>query len=309
MPEKHIAKESSVGKSNDRFIDDFLSFLEVERNASHRTLRNYEHSLNKYKESYEGFEDWFSCTSDDFREYLYECMKLEMARSTIRLHFSALRSFFKFLTRRRGLKLNPLSDIQLPKANRTLPLVLTLKQVEQLLSLPFNVKQPKQAPQWASARDAAILEVFYSTGIRLSELADLKFDDFDFFNETIKVKGKGSKERIVPVGSHAIEALNKYFHQAKIKEGPLFISKSRKRISSRAISDIVKKYTELAGFPVGVSPHKLRHSFATHLLDNGADLRSVQNLLGHSSLSTTQIYTHVSIERIKKTYNNAHPRA
>ena len=309
MPEKHIAKESSVGKSNDRFIDDFLSFLEVERNASHRTLRNYEHSLNKYKESYEGFEDWFSCTSDDFREYLYECMKLEMARSTIRLHFSALRSFFKFLTRRRGLKLNPLSDIQLPKANRTLPLVLTLKQVEQLLSLPFNVKQPKQAPQWASARDAAILEVFYSTGIRLSELADLKFDDFDFFNETIKVKGKGSKERIVPVGSHAIEALNKYFHQAKIKEGPLFISKSRKRISSRAISDVVKKYTELAGFPVGVSPHKLRHSFATHLLDNGADLRSVQNLLGHSSLSTTQIYTHVSIERIKKTYNNAHPRA
>ena len=309
MPEKHIAKESSVGKSNDRFIDDFLSFLEVERNASHRTLRNYEHSLNKYKESYKGFEDWFSCTSDDFREYLYECMKLEMARSTIRLHFSALRSFFKFLTRRRGLKLNPLLDIQLPKANRTLPLVLTLKQVEQLLSLPFNVKQPKQAPQWASARDAAILEVFYSTGIRLSELADLKFDDFDFFNETIKVKGKGSKERIVPVGSHAIEALNKYFHQAKIKEGPLFISKSRKRISSRAISDVVKKYTELAGFPVGVSPHKLRHSFATHLLDNGADLRSVQNLLGHSSLSTTQIYTHVSIERIKKTYNNAHPRA
>ena len=236
-------------------------------------------------------------------------MKLEMARSTIRLHFSALRSFFKFLTRRRGLKLNPLSDIQLPKANRTLPLVLTLKQVEQLLSLPFNVKQPKQAPQWASARDAAILEVFYSTGIRLSELAELKFDDFDFFNETIKVKGKGSKERLVPVGSHAIEALNKYFHQAKIKEGPLFISKSRKRISSRAISDIVKKYTELAGLPVGVSPHKLRHSFATHLLDNGADLRSVQNLLGHSSLSTTQIYTHVSIERIKKTYNNAHPRA
>ena len=106
MPEKHIAKESSVGKSNDRFIDDFLSFLEVERNASYRTLRNYEHSLNKYKESYKAFEEWFSCTSDDFREYLYECMKLEMARSTIRLHFSALRSFFKFLTRMPGLILN-----------------------------------------------------------------------------------------------------------------------------------------------------------------------------------------------------------
>lgn len=309
MPEKVTGKETIPCKPNDSLIDDFLKFLEVERNASPRTIVNYTHSLEKYKESSNDFEDWFSCTSDDFREYLYECMKLEMARSTIRLHFSALRSFFKFLTRRRGLKLNPLLDIQLPKANRSLPLVLTLKQVEELLSLPLNVTQPKQAPKWAAARDAAILELFYSTGIRLSELAKLRFDDFDFFNETIKVKGKGSKERIVPVGSHAIEALNKYFYQAKIKEGPLFISKSMKQITSRAVSDIVKKYTDLAGFPVGVSPHKLRHSFATHLLDNGADLRSVQNLLGHSSLSTTQIYTHVSIERIKKTYEKAHPRA
>ena len=113
----------------------------------------------------------------------------------------------------------------------------------------------------------------------------------------------------MPVGSHALEALNKYFHQAKIKEGPLFVSKSKKKISARAVSDIVKKYTQLADLPVGISPHKLRHSFATHLLDNGADLRSVQSLLGHASLSTTQIYTHVSVERIKKTYKKAHPRA
>ena len=301
--------EIDKSKAEDQLVDDFLQFLDVERNVSPRTLRNYNHSLREYKTWCEGFEGWFNCKADDFREYLYECMKRELSRSTIRLHFSALRSFFRYLTRRRSLKLNPLLDIQLPKANRSLPLVLTIKQVEHLLALPFNVKQPKQAPKWAASRDAAILEVFYSTGLRLSELATLKFSDFNFFNETIKVKGKGSKERIVPVGSHALEALNKYFHQAKIKEGPLFVSKSKKKISARAVSDIVKKYTQLADLPVGVSPHKLRHSFATHLLDNGADLRSVQSLLGHASLSTTQIYTHVSVERIKKTYKKAHPRA
>ena len=301
--------EIDQSKAEDQLVDDFLKFLDVERNVSPRTLRNYNHSLREYKTWSEGFEGWFNCKADDFREYLYECMKRELSRSTIRLHFSALRSFFRYLTRRRNLKLNPLLDIQLPKGNRSLPLVLTIKQVEHLLALPFNVKQPKQAPKWAASRDAAILEVFYSTGLRLSELATLKFSDFNFFNETIKVKGKGSKERIMPVGSHALEALNKYFHQAKIKEGPLFISKSKKNISARAVSDIVKKYTQLADLPVGVSPHKLRHSFATHLLDNGADLRSVQSLLGHASLSTTQIYTHVSVERIKKTYKKAHPRA
>ena len=236
-------------------------------------------------------------------------MKRELARATIRLHFAALRSFYKFLTRRKGLTVNPLLDVQLPKAERKLPLVLTLKQVEELLALPFNVKQPKQAPSWAAARDAAVLEVFYSTGLRLAELASLDVSDFDFFNETIRVVGKGNKERVTPLGSHALAALQKYRGEAKITEGALFLSKSKKRISARGISNIVKKYTELAGLPVGASPHKLRHSFATHLLDNGADLRSVQTLLGHASLSTTQIYTHVSTERLKKVYDTAHPRA
>ena len=205
--------------------------------------------------------------------------------------------------------MNPLLDVQLPKAERNLPLILTLKQIEDLLALPFNINKPRQAPSWAAARDAAILEVFYSSGLRLAELAALELNQFDSFNETIRIKGKGSKERIVPLGSHALNALKKYCNLVKIKDGPLFISKSRKRISTRAVSDIVKKYTKLAGLPVGVSPHKLRHSFATHLLDNGADLRSVQTLLGHESLSTTQIYTHVSVDRLKKSYQKAHPRA
>jgi tyrosine recombinase XerC len=293
----------------DPLVEGFLEFMSVERNASHRTLHNYQFAIGEFRRWHPRFESWEACTSDDFRLYLFECMKRELARATIRLHFAALRSYYKFLTRRRGLATNPLLDVQLPKAERKLPLVLTLKQIENLLAMPFEVKQPKQAPAWTAARDAAVLEVFYSTGLRLAELASLDVSDFDFFNETIRVIGKGNKERVVPLGSHALDALQKYRGQAKIKEGPLFRNKSGGRISSRAISNIVKKYTELADLPVGASPHKLRHSFATHLLDNGADLRSVQTLLGHASLSTTQIYTHVSTERLKKAYDTAHPRA
>ncbi len=293
----------------DPFTRDFLEFMAVEKNASPRTLTNYAFALGEYRVRNPQFKDWKSCTADDFRLYLFECMKRELARSTIRLHFAALRSFYKFLTRRKNLTANPLLEVQLPKAERKLPLVLTIRQVEELLGLPFKVKQPRQAPSWSAARDAAILEVFYSTGLRLAELAGLDVEAFDFFNETIRVVGKGSKERIVPLGSHALAALQKYRGEAKVSAGPLFLSKSRSRISARGVSNIVKKYTALAGLPVGVSPHKLRHSFATHLLDNGADLRSVQTLLGHASLSTTQIYTHVSTERLKKVYDTAHPRA
>ena len=293
----------------DLLVDGVLEFLIVEKNSSPRTISNYSYALKEFRNWCDSFNGWDSCNSEDFRTYLFECMKRELARSTIRLHFAAIRSFYRYLTRRKGLKVNPLLDVHLPKAERGLPLILTLKQVEDLLALPFNVKQPRQAPSWASARDAAILEVFYSSGLRLAELAALELNHFDFFNETIRIKGKGSKERVVPLGSHALNALKKYCDLAKVKDGPLFISKSRKRISTRAISDIVKKYTKLAGLPVGVSPHKLRHSFATHLLDNGADLRSVQILLGHESLSTTQIYTHVSADRLKRSYQKAHPRA
>ncbi len=307
MPEEN--KDTKGKGITDPLVGDFLEFMAVEKNASPRTLANYAFAIGEYLERSANFKDWQSCTADDFRLYLFECMKRDLARSTIRLHFAALRSFYKFLTRRKILKLNPLLEVQLPKAERKLPLVLTVRQVEELLALPFKVKQPRQAPAWTAARDAAVLEVFYSTGLRLAELASLDVEDFDFFNETIRVVGKGSKERIVPLGSHALAALQKYRGETRISEGALFISKSKSRISARGISGIVKKYTALAGLPVGISPHKLRHSFATHLLDNGADLRSVQTLLGHSSLSTTQIYTHVSTERLKKAYEAAHPRA
>lgn len=294
----------------DRQLDSFLEYLSVEKNSSPRTLTNYHHAISKFADALgDEFHGWQKLDAEDFRDYLYECMKAEWSRSTIRLHFSALRSFYKYLTRREGLESNPVAEVQLPKAEKKLPVVLDQAQVIELLEMPFKIDQPKQAPIWTPFRDAAVLELFYSSGVRLAELAALNVDDFDLHNECVRVFGKGSKERICPVGTPAAEAIHKYRNEARVMEGALFINKSRKRLTTRAISNLFKKYHAHSDIPLNVSPHKLRHSFATHLLDHGADLRSVQTLLGHASLSTTQIYTHVSIERMKKVYDEAHPRA
>jgi site-specific recombinase XerD len=256
-----------------------------------------------------GFTSWDALTADDFRKYLFEQMKAGLGRATIRLHFAALRSFFKFLTRRRGWVANPLLEVQLPKPEKKLPVTLTVTQVESMLDLPLKTPKEKQAPAWAPERDAAILEMFYSTGVRISELASMNVADVDIYTETVRVIGKGRKERICPAGGPALAALQRYRAKAGVHDGPLFRSKVGKRMSTVAIGDIVKKYWRLSGLPVNVTPHKFRHSFATHLLNNGADLRSVQELLGHASLSTTQIYTHVTTDRMKKVYDEAHPRA
>ena len=295
--------------SDDPLVERFLQYLEVERNSSPRTLTNYQHALLMFRAESKHFTDWFSCDADQFRLYLFEKMKSGMARSTIRLHFAALRSFFKYLTHRNGLAINPLTEVQLPKAEKKLPTVLNIREIDELLGMPLKMVHPPQTPEWVPQRDAAILELFYSTGIRLAELAALNVEHFDFYSETIRVFGKGGKERLCPLGNPAVEAIQKYRQAAGVHQGALFISKLHRRLSTRGISDVMKKYIEQTNLPRNVSPHKLRHSFATHLLDNGADLRSVQTLLGHASLSTTQIYTHVSIERMKQAYDEAHPRA
>ncbi|MGB0993338.1 MAG: site-specific tyrosine recombinase/integron integrase [Akkermansiaceae bacterium] len=292
----------------------FLEFMRVERNASERTLRNYSHALNAFLD-YAGddFSSWRNGTPDQFRNYLFELMKQEMARSTIRVRFAALRSLYKFLVHRYGLKKSPLADIQLPKAERKLPVVLSLKQMEQLLEMPYKLEQDKRALPWQPARDTAIMELFYSSGLRVSELVSLDVSDADFLSETLRVLGKGNKERIVPIGSHAMAAIQKYRQQAGVHEGPLFINKNKdpnkKRLSARAVQMLLKKYLAASDIGFAVTPHKLRHTFATHMLDHGADLRSVQSLLGHSSLSTTQIYTHVTKERLREAYDSTHPRA
>jgi len=292
----------------DRLTEQFLEHLEVERNVSPLTLTNYRHALESFRKT-AGQPAWKELRPDHFRRYLFEQMKAGLAKSTVRLHFAALRTFYRFLVERHGLKDNPLKQVHLPKLDRGLPVVLTRKQVNVLLAAPLAMEKSDRAPKWMPQRDAAILELFYSSGLRLAELASLTVRDLDIFNETVRVMGKGRKERIVPVGTPALEALQKYRLAARVEMGPLFINKSRKRISTRSVWLSLKRYLDFAGIPQTISPHKLRHSFATHMLDAGADLRSVQSLLGHASLSTTQIYTHVTVERLKKAYDDAHPRA
>ncbi len=297
-------------KNDDQLVEAFMQFHRVEKNSSPRTLRNYSQALNAFQEFHDNsFPGWMACEADDFRAYLFQCMKDEVSRATIRLRFSALRSFYKYLVHRQGLAKSPLNDIQLPKVKRQIPIILNQAQITELLEIPLKLKTDKQAPDWMPYRDAAILELFYSTGIRLSELAALNCEDIDPLSDCVKVLGKGGKERIIPVGSYALNALQQYRQRATHHHGALFISKLRKRLSTRSIGKLLKKYLDATDIKFNVTPHKLRHSFATHLLDNGADLRSVQSLLGHASLSTTQIYTHVTKKRLKEAYDQAHPRS
>lgn len=295
-------------------LEKFLHFQEIERHASPRTLRNYSHALHAFAEWLgDDFKTWRACTAEDFRNYLFSLMKQELARSTIRLRFAALRSFYKFLVHRHGLAVSPLLDVQLPKIERKLPVVLSLTQMEGLLRLPMEIQLDARAKPWQGARDTAILELFYSSGLRVSELIDLDVRDVDFISETLRVMGKGKKERLLPIGSHAMAAIQKYRQQASVHDGALFINKNKdpqkRRLSARSVQLLLKKYLQASDIGFDITPHKLRHTFATHMLDHGADLRSVQTLLGHASLSTTQIYTHVTKERMREAYDAAHPRA
>jgi len=256
-----------------------------------------------------GFAGWDKAQDRDFRLFLHDLMKADLARTYIRTIFAALRSFYRFLMERHGFTANPVKQVQLPKVGRRLPVVLTVAQIDELFAIPLKLPPTKQAPAWMPQRDSAILELFYSSGLRISELAGLNVADLDPYGEAVRVLGKGSKERICPVGQTALTAISRYQSQANVRTGPLFINKQRKRLNTRSIWLMLKKYLAASSIPLKISPHKLRHSFATHLLDNGADLRSVQSLLGHASLSTTQIYTHVTTERMKKVYDSAHPRA
>jgi len=274
-------------------LEQFKKYLTNEKNYSIHTVKNYEKDIEQFILFSKELE---KVDEKKIREYLEFLSKKYSKNSTIR-KIIALRNFFRFLIKNKKILKNPFEYILTPKKEKRIPGVLTENEVKTLLdSIPCD--------NFFSLRDRVIMELLYSSGIRVNELVNLNINDVDFFNEEIKVTGKGNKERIVPVGSVAINFLQKYVKELKNKTNTkiLFINKNKGRLTTRAVEMIVKSYAKKAGILKRVTPHTLRHSFATHLLDRGADLRSVQELLGHSNLSTTQIYTHLSIQKLKKEY-------
>src|SRR5216117_2428800 len=257
-----MTKMPRASDKKDPLVEEFLRYLANERNASPRTLKAYRQALTAF--GAESKRSWKKCTANDFRDYLFAIMKRGQARSYIRLQFSALRTFYRFLAERKGLRRDPVRELQLPKIDKKLPLVLTRQQIEELLTAPTRMAKNRAAPVWMPLRDVAIMELFYSSGLRLSELAALDVATVDLYTESVRVFGKGRKERICPVGLPALEAISRYRAAANVHSGPLFINKSRRRMSTRSIWLVLKRYLRHTSIPISISPHKLRHSFDAH---------------------------------------------
>ena len=314
----------------DPAVAHFLRYLEGERNASEHTISSYLGDITQFVASAWGADarapfDWAGADKFTARKFLVSFQKASAAATTVNRKLSSLRSFFKFLVREELVTKNPFSAVISPKRGKYLPQVLSIEEVGRLLDAPAQVLQESAAPesepahwQWAAyamRRDTAILEALYSTGMRVNELATLSDADVDLVSGVAKVRGKGKKERLCPLGrpaAHALQAaMEKRDELACFKGGrnrALFVNADGGRLTTRSIQRLMKRYLIRANLNPKVSPHALRHSFATHLLDKGADLRSVQELLGHASLSTTQIYAHVSVEKMKAVYEKAHQR-
>jgi tyrosine recombinase XerC len=285
-------------------IERFLRYLRLERDASDHTCRNYRFDLEEFCR-FLGHRRLLEAAPLDIRRFVAHLSTTPVSRRTIARRLSCLRSFFRFLCREGQLSRNPAQAIPTPRLEKRLPAFLDEGQVGRLLALP-------SARTWQGLRDQALLETLYSTGIRVSELTGLNQEDVDEVSGTLVVRGKGKKERLCPIGETALKAIRRYAAQRpKALRVPyaLFVSQKGTRITVRHVDRLLRRYLAQGGFPGRLSAHSLRHSFATHLLERGADLRSVQELLGHASLSTTQIYTHITPQRLKKIYDQAHPRA
>lgn len=284
-----------------RYVDKFISYLDIEKNYSKHTILNYTLDLEEFFK----FGQETPVEKIDYlflRRYLAQLKTKQYRPRSLARKLSALRSFFKFLEREGLVKNNPTTLLMSPKLDKPLPKFLSEEEMVSLVDAPA-------LDQLSGKRDHAILETLYSTGIRVSELVGLNIEDIDFISNIVKVAGKGKKERLVPIGNRALESIHDYMGTRKQKSNIVFLNKNGTRLSARSVCNITHKYIQSLSIEKKVSPHVLRHSFATHLLNRGADLRSVQELLGHVNLSTTQIYTHVGTERLKKVYDQAHPRA
>ncbi len=317
---------------NDPVVNRYLKYLKNERDASEHTLNGYARDIRQFVELLRWNEadtdqpaDWSRLSMHDARRFAAALQARGLSRNSVLRKVSSLRSFARFLARENILPGNPFSSLHRLKNTRRLPAVLSVEQVGRLLDSPASYwsRHPQNSNQtnddfteFAARRDQAILETIYSAGLRISECAGLNTENIDFISSTIKVRGKGRKERLGALGEPAVKALQAYF-QARLRRGwgghrrpgAVFLNRHGERLTARSIQRNFKLYLQEAELPGDCTPHQLRHSFATHLLDAGADLRSVQEMLGHASLSTTQIYTHISSERLREAYRKAHPRA
>jgi len=301
----------------EKLVASFIGYIQTEKGYSVHTIRNYESDLRQFTE--------FVTTKTDLKKgdpgiHLVDYMIIrsylgvlfdKCRRTTIARKLSALKSFFRYLELRGLAPLNPAAEIATPKQERHIPTYLSVDDMFALLEQPDREKE-------LGLRDLAILELLYSTGVRVSELVAIDIERLDLNSRLVRVSGKGGKERLLPVGRKAIAAIREYLeHTEKRREkagyskrqGPLFLNYRGGRLSARSVNRLVKRYSTKCGIITGISPHSLRHTFATHLLDGGADLRSIQELLGHVSLSTTQKYTHVSIDKLMEVYDKSHPRS
>jgi integrase/recombinase XerC len=292
------------------------------------TLRNYKQGLGEFlawhAQERKQLPAWTSLTRDDLRAYLRSLGRRNLGRAAIQLRFSALRTFYRFLMRQGKVAASPVKGLLLPRLPRRLPKFATAEQLDALLKAPLHQLAPAGAENADHAarkragiiarRDVAVLETIYSCGLRISEMCGLRAEDLDWNEQLVRVRGKGKRERLVPIGRPALDAIRSYWEAASLAPGgaePVFFGVPGRptALTARCLQLRLKKYLAVAGLDPALTPHKLRHSYATHLLDAGADLRSVQELLGHAHLATTQVYTHVTTERLKRAYDEAHPRA
>ena len=285
-------------------IEQFIQYLIAEKNYSQHTAKAYSTDMLEFYDFIKQKNiELINCNKNIIREYLASLYNKNLKKSSIIRKFAVLKSFYKFLIIINAIQINPTTSMSTPKKDKRIPIFLTEQEMKNLLELP-NI----------DLRDKAMLELFYSSGIRIEELVSINLKDVDFMSSNVKVFGKGSKERIVPVGDICLFAIKNYLDERR-KNGlnysvnsPLFLNKYGNRITQRGARKILHNWFMKSGITKKISPHTLRHTFATHLLDNGCDIKSVQQMLGHKNLSTTQIYTHVTLESLRKIYNKAHPR-
>ena len=312
---RRAARQPRAADPETEWLRPFVEYLAAERRSSKYTVRNYSQAvadLWRWMES-NGRERTGvgSLSTRDMRDFIIEAQR-RLDRRTVHNRASGLRAFFRFWIRRGRLSRNPLTGVPLPKLERRLPVFLTEKQAAVLLDAPMQFLKGENPCPFRAWRDRLILELLYGAGLRVSELCGLDHGRVDLDGGTVRVLGKGAKERVCPIGAVAATVLQRFRHEFGRAIGPadpVIVDEEGRRLSPRDVQRLLKGHLAAAGLPHDLTPHKLRHSFATHMVDRGADLRLVQELLGHARLGTTQIYTHVTTARLKAVYDKAHPRA